>query len=190
MMKHAAMATSGARPSVNSEPRATNAMMRNVVAAMTITLASPAILLRHIAQTAATTQTARSASANSTTPSCQVEIAVVSANANVSVGPSNTRRAHLAPDAVERLKLDAGARLEPRRQPEDGHGNERCRQEDAGQERAGWRRAEERQSRNNDDPVDIGAEPRERAILLAQERGIEGRLGRVEGGRSAARRRR
>ena len=87
-MKKAAMATSGARPSVSPEPRATKAMTRNAVAAMTITLASPAILFRHIAQTAATTQTARSASANSTTPSCQVAIAVVSANANVSVGPS------------------------------------------------------------------------------------------------------
>src|SRR6202034_4707971 len=65
-----------------------------------------------------------------------------------------------------------------------GAGGERGRQEDAGQERASWRRAEERQSRDNDDPVDIGAKPRQRTILLAQERGIEGRLGRVEAGRS------
>ena len=62
--------------------------MMKVVAAMTITLASPAILLRHIAQTAATTQTARSASVNSIAPSCQVEIAVVSAKAKISAGPS------------------------------------------------------------------------------------------------------
>ena len=100
--------------------------------------------------------------------------------------PEHARGAHLAPDTIERLKLDAGARLEPRRQPEDRHGDEPCGQEEAGQERARWRAAEERQGRNNDDPVDIGTKPRQRTILLAQKRGVEGRLGRVEAGRSAA----
>ena len=46
--------------------------------------------------------------------------------------PEHARRAHLAPDAVERLNLDAGARLEPRRQPEYRHADERRRQEEAG----------------------------------------------------------
>ena len=100
--------------------------------------------------------------------------------------PQHTRGAHLAPDAVERLKLDSGARLEPRGKPVDGYCDQQGRQDDAGQERTRWRHAEERQGRNDDDPVDIGAEPRQRTILLAQERGVEGCLGRVEAGGSSA----
>ena len=90
--------------------------------------------------------------------------------------PENASRAHLAPDKLERLKLHVGARLEPRNESKEGHGDERCRQ--GVKEGAGWRRrAEKRQSRNNDDPMDVGAKPRQRAILLAQERLIEGRHG-------------
>ena len=81
------MATSAASPSVNSEPRARNATISGPVAATTIMVASIASILRQIAQSAATPQTATSARANSTTPSCHVEIAAVRVNANVSVGP-------------------------------------------------------------------------------------------------------
>jgi hypothetical protein len=88
MTKPAAIVISTARQSVNSAPRARNAARSGIVAATMMTFASLAILLRQIAQTAATTQTATSASANSTTPSRHVEIAIVSANANVSTGPS------------------------------------------------------------------------------------------------------
>src|SRR5262249_19680204 len=43
----------------------------------------------------------------------------------------------------------------------------------------------ERQGRKNDDSVDIWAEPRQRAILFAQQRRIERRFGAVEAGRGA-----
>src|SRR5271154_7367918 len=93
----------------------------------------------------------------------------------------------LTPDKIERGELHAGARLEPRHQSKDGYGNERRRQEDPIEERAGWRSgAEKRQSRENDDAMDVGPKPRQRAILLAQERRIEGRLGSLEARRSAA----
>src|SRR3984957_4774432 len=186
MTKQAAMAIGAASPSVKSAPRARNATISGAVAATTIRLASLASILRQIAQTAATTQTATSARANSATPSRHVEIAVVSANANVNVGPRT-----LAARILRRTRSSAStstvARAEPRNKSKEGHGDERPRQEDPVKERAGWRcRAEERQSRNNDDPMDIGAEPRQRAILLAQERRIEGRLGGLEPRRSAA----
>ena len=88
MMKHAAMVIRAARPSVNSAPRSKNATTSGAVAAMTITFDSLTILLRQIAQTAATTQTARSASANSTTLYCHAETAVVTAKARVNAGPT------------------------------------------------------------------------------------------------------
>ena len=53
--------------------------------------------------------------------------------------PENAGRAHLAPDEVERLNLHVGARLEPRNKSKEGHGDERRRQEDPVEERAGWR---------------------------------------------------
>ncbi len=81
--------------------------MSGTVAATTITLASFASILRQNAQTAATTQTATSARANSSRPSRQVAIAVVSAKANVSAGPTRLAARTSAPDKVERLKLHA-----------------------------------------------------------------------------------
>ena len=92
--------------------------------------------------------------------------------------PENAGGAEPAPDNVGRLKLHPVSSLEPGQEPKGGHGDERGRQEDSVEERAGRRGpGEQRQSGQNDDPVDIGPKPRQRAILLAQERRGEVRLG-------------
>jgi hypothetical protein len=89
----------------------------------------------------------------------------------------HARRANFAADEVERLKLDTGPRLEPGYESKDGYADEGRGQKDPVDQRAGRRsHAEQRHGRENYDPMDIGAKPRQRAILLAQQRRIEGRL--------------
>ena len=168
-------------------PRARNATMSGAVAATTIMLASLATMLRQIAQTAATTQTAASARANSATPSRQVEIAVVRANTKRQRRPENARGAQ--PCAGRPRASQAPRRARALNQ-------ERSRKADTAMSAAGRTipsRSErvgaappKRPERQNDDPVDIGAKPRQRAVLLAQERRIEVGLRRCRAGRRAA----
>jgi hypothetical protein len=103
--------------------------------------------------------------------------------------PEDAGALDLASGEVERHALHPGARLEPGDKPKCRDGDESRREKDPVEERTGSRgRAAERRRRQDDDGMDIGSEPRERAVLLAQQRRLEvrlrhsGRRGCAEGG--------